>query len=242
MKKLIYFLPLLLLASCSTDASKTAESQTTDTLMINNVAYSYSKIDKEAFDAIKANQSNKSDNSEKIDDPNVTRINADLLKFKLKNGKEISLQSNNLTSEQIVEQGLGFSDSEGNPIIYENKFLKTIPEINAWLIEESYYEGVGYFLMDKNNGKTTYVYSNNIAFSPNKSHFVVYSCNLDTDYTANGIELFEISGDKIKLVWSKTLTEWGPNKLKWKNEKSIVIEQLMANTRKFSYIELEVLK
>ncbi len=144
-----------------------------------------------------------------IDDS--TRVFQDSLKivFKLENGADSVLTNDR--------------DEEGDSYHIFN-YTKSCKDIDYWLVFISYYEGSEYLLMDKKDGSKIYVWGPPVV-SPDKKHFITYSCDIEAGYDYNGIQLFEISGRKAILKWKKEINLWGPDEVRWKDENTLYIKK-----------------
>lgn len=144
-----------------------------------------------------------------IDDS--TRVFPDSLKivFKLNSGADSVLRNN-------------WDENGDGGIVFH--YVQSCKDIDYWLVFISYYEGSEYLLMDKDDGNKIYVWGPPVV-SPDKKHFITYSCDIEAAYDYNGIQLFEISGRKAILKWKKEINLWGPDEVRWKDDNTLYIKK-----------------
>ncbi len=140
-----------------------------------------------------------------------TRVFPDSLKivFKLNNGADSVLVN------EWEENG------DGGTVFH---YVQSCKDIDYWLVFISYYEGSEYLLMDKDNGNKIFVWGPPVV-SPDKTHFITYSCDIEAGYDYNGIQLFEIKEGKAELKWQKEINTWGPDEVRWKDDNTLYIKK-----------------
>lgn len=219
---------LLVVAACSTPPSGD-QAPKGDTLMISNQVYSLDSIDFKEFQSIKAD-SYQDNEKEVINDSSVHRTDSLTLTFQLKNGKTLNLKNDT---------------SESNFITYN--YIETMPDINAWFLRETYYEGGGYLLIDRQTGEKTEIYGRP-CLSKNKLWFFTYSFDIEAGFIDNGIQLFNVENGKPRHVWTKEITSWGPSIVKWSSDSCVYIEksQIVPNNTDsgltLSYKKMKIVK
>jgi hypothetical protein len=228
------FLISVFFMSCTSNKSTNSNLQQNnqDTLVINNKAYFLDSISEKEYNTVLLKMSeDKSVENEIIEDTNNVSRDKLKLTFHLKNESD-SILVNDTTQD--------FSDFVNYCYLESNK------DIDYWLVKVQLYEGGGYLLINKENGNKIWIWSKPV-FSPDKKHFVSYSCDLEAGYLSNGIQLFEVKNREVFLLWEKEIDEWGPSELKWKNDSTIYIEKLKLdfndskNPDKISYKSMKIL-
>lgn len=144
-----------------------------------------------------------------LDDANVERKEQNLI-YALENGENFTLK--NKTFEDYG------SDVE------HYRHIKSYENIPYWFGEISYYEGGGYYMLNKKNGDFKLLGGIPVV-SPDNKYIVTYSCDIEAGYMFNGLELLSVSVDSLQLLASCPLNDWGPMSIKWINNKSIAIER-----------------
>jgi hypothetical protein len=210
MKSLGLITLVLIVWSCSIN-NKSSQVVKSDTLMINNSVYQLYSIGFDEFQAVETEKFNENE-SEIINDSSVHRLDKLNLRFKLKNGQEITLKSDT---------------TDSNYVTY--RFVESLKNIDYWFIRVTYYEGGGFLLIDKQNGEKVEIYGKPY-FSKNNNWFVTYSFDIEASYDSNGFQLFQIENGKVKLKWTKDINDWGPSIVKWLNDSSVLIEQSRINS------------
>jgi len=242
MKNTLYFF-ILLLTSCSfkqTAKEAPATDSLTivlDTLMINNEVYYLDSIDAKEFESIYSLLDNETKcivdygynkGNETIDDSIHVTSNNEMLTFQLRNGLIDSCINDTTDGEEYTKYS----------------YIKSYNNIDYWLINQTFYEGDVYYLLNKQYGKYISLMSEPL-FSPNKKYFISYTCALETEYVATGMQLFEIKNKTVKELWLKELTEWSPSKIIWKNDSIIYMEQfriLENGNNQLSYKSMKIIK
>jgi len=104
-----------------------------------------------------------------------------------------------------------------------------------YVVLANYYETGEYLLIDKKNGNCIALWGEPYV-SPDGSHIVSFSGSLDYDMEPNGIQLYDIEADKIKLNWEFKITDWQPEAIAWKGNRTImvlkVIPDYISSTKK----------
>lgn len=225
MRKYIFFI-LIIFIGCTSKKTSDNENINKDTLIINNTVFLLDSANIEEFKSLH-NQNVDYYNTEKIDDTiNVSRDSSKLT-FHLRNGAD-SILVNDTTEDW------------GNFVNYN--YIKSYKNIDYWLIEAIFYEGRLYLLLDKENGNKIWIWGAPI-FSPNNKYFITNSCDLQAAYDPNGFQLFEIKNNKVIKSWEKEINDWGPDEIKWKDERTILIKKLKYDTNNkelYSYKSMKI--
>lgn len=103
-------------------------------------------------------------------------------------------------------------------------YIEKINPINYYLIFVSYYEGFQYLMINAKTGKETYL-CGAPAISPNKKYLAAAGCDLQAGFVFNGIEMYDIESDSLKLNWSRELTKWGADELAWINDHTLIAKK-----------------
>ena len=108
-------------------------------------------------------------------------------------------------------------------------YCGSIPEIGKWLVYGAYYEWYNYLLIDQSTGDTTEVIGEPLV-SPDRKHFVCANSDLFAGFTYNGIELFENEQGRTKLIGSREIGAWGPDRIRWLDNSTMLVEQSRIDT------------
>jgi len=219
MKKVLYILIVVLVASCNqTKNSKvnnqSADSltngkdktnpgqvvQTSDTLLIDGNSYFLNPIDESWFKSIKHKP-------EKATPDEAIIISPDSIIIKC-------------IANQVV---LKNDTSDGDSMVrYE--YLATLPEIGYVHVKAWCWEWTEDFFVNLKNGRQFYFWSDPIV-SPNNKLIVSYCMDMDAQFMPNGLQLFKIEGDSIVKIFERKISDWGPEEVKWESDSSIVIKR-----------------
>ena len=106
-----------------------------------------------------------------------------------------------------------------------NVFAKVVDELDAFLVEEYYYEGFGFLLISRSTGQQVGLGGAPLP-SPKRDRFVATSMDLDAGFISTGIEVYNTTGDSIALEWSWVaddccIAPWGPSDAVWVNDTTI---------------------
>ncbi|HPQ08150.1 MAG TPA: hypothetical protein PK995_02885 [Bacteroidia bacterium] len=84
-------------------------------------------------------------------------------------------------------------------------------------------------MVNKKNGFKCYIIG--LPYISNDGKKII-SINEDllSGYSFNGIELYSIFKDSLKLEFSKKLDKWGPFDIKWINEKQILLKRRILDS------------
>ncbi len=129
----------------------------------------------------------------------------DTLVFKCDNGKIVKLKSNK---------------NEDDFKVYDFRYFD--PNINAFVIACSFYESGNVWLINKATGDSLETIGLPIV-SPSKKHFGCASLDLEAAFAFNGLEIFNYDGNSYKLIGTRELTNWGPEKIMWKNDTTLIV-------------------
>ena len=106
-------------------------------------------------------------------------------------------------------------------------------------------EGYQYLMINSKTGKETFI-CGPPAVSPNKKYLVASNLDLIAGFVYNGIEMYDIEADSLKLNWRRELTKWGANEIAWINDHTLIAKKQQQDsvTQKFldAYIRISCVK
>jgi len=226
MKRILSFVILLILFSCSTKEQKTVDSlAATDSVSsestIGNTEF-WPQLDFENYKVytyadttVKFNDPSYLGDHEMLEpdylktDPSVSRTPEGLI-FQLKNGQA-----------KILKDNTDFEDEE----FVRHFFLSSWNDIGQWQVLSMYNESFSYLLIDQTEGTETSIWSDP-AFSPDKKFFLTASADIDAGFIPNGFQLWSVKNKKPVKVWEKELTDWGADNLIWTRDNYVIGEQV----------------
>jgi hypothetical protein len=130
---------------------------------------------------------------------------------------------------------------EGYEEYADYTYLGKVPEINQYLILGSFHESFSYLLVNPLSGDTTFICGEPV-FSPDKKYFICGNTDLIAAFVVNGFDLYEINDKKIKLVGRRELNKWGPEKIKWVDNSSLLVERSVLDTTKQEMTRTDYIK
>ncbi len=143
------------------------------------------------------------------------------VKINLVNGKRVEFQNNTVDGESYRYYSFG----------------KHYKDIEYVLVGEAYYEGAGFILVNLKNGNQ-YRIDNEPILSPNKTHLVTTSMDLEAEYFPNAIEIWRILKEGLQLEWSLEPKDWGPSKAFWKDNKTIILKKLSVENKVLASLQI----
>lgn len=96
-------------------------------------------------------------------------------------------------------------------------------EIDYYLLRVQWGEGNCWMLVNRQNGYRRYI-SGEPYISIDKRKILAINTDLYAGYSFNGIELYTISGDTLKMEFEKE-TDWGPSDIKWINDNQFLLKR-----------------
>lgn len=110
------------------------------------------------------------------------------------------------------------------------------PEIDYILLYVQYYEGSAYALVNRKNGIIRQIQGKPY-FSDNYKSFITVNVDMEANYSFNGIEYYTFTADSVVQQFVLGITNWGPAKAKWIDDKNIVLlqERMIANPDTYYY-------
>jgi hypothetical protein len=226
MTRILSFVALLVILSCSTKDQKIVDSSTAgDSVSSESIIgspESWPQLDLENYKVytytdtiIKFNEPSYLGDHEMLEidylktDPAVNRT-PEGLTFKLRNGQVKILKDNaDLEDEEFVR----------------HFFIRSLNDIGQWNVLSVYNESFSYLLIDQTEGAETTIWSDP-AFSPDKKYFLTGSADIDAGFIPNGFQLWTFKNNKPFKVWEKELTDWGADNLIWTDDNYVIGEQV----------------
>lgn len=223
MKKIIFYLLPILLTACSGETKKEDPIPTTetpvkrDTINIGKHVYFIEESKPITMPPIAELLSDTTDEPAIKPFGQFVSRNGDSLFFKCDNGKSVKLVNNRNEEEMAM-----FS------------FLTLDTSISYYVVMRSLYEGRDYILINKKSGEPLETIGIPVV-SPKRNFFVCGNCDLEAGFDINGLEVFQLKNTSYKSIGRRELTDWGPTKLLWKNDTSLVVEALKASVNEQFY-------
>lgn len=131
---------------------------------------------------------------------------------------------NSKTVKYITEPYLEGSD---NCTLY--KYLGKVKGLNYHLIYVGLYEAFTYLMVNGNSGKETYI-CGEPSVSPNKKQVAAACFDLQAGFVFNGVQVYSVETDSLKLNWSRELTKWGADNIAWLNDTNLLVEKMYLDT------------
>jgi hypothetical protein len=183
-----------------------------DTFYLGNILVHLEKIQKTDFDKVSENPVDTANEALLLRrDSSLVSRSGDTLFFMTGRGK--------VTLLNIESEGDNYSN-----YLYKG-YLK---DMNQFLVYGAFYEWFNYQLIDRITGDTTAL-SGEPVLSPDKKRFISGNSDLMAGFTFNGIELYK-STHKPELIGARALGKWGPNIIKWLDNRTLVIECNVSDT------------
>jgi len=110
--------------------------------------------------------------------------------------------------------------------------------IGYYLLHVQWYEGDCRMLVNKKNGYKRYIGGLPYISNDGKKIMVIYK-DLDAQYSFNGIQLFSVLQDSLKLEFSRYIDSWGPDYIKWINENQVLIKRDSLSSHDFKLLTIE---
>jgi hypothetical protein len=186
-----------------------------DTFYLGNELVHVEKINKSDFEAVASNTIiDTSEVKSLMLDSITVKRHGDTLVIKT-NAKEVKLVNNN-------------NDEDDTDLYITYKYYGYIKDADKYLIHCWYYEGHDYKMIDRKTGSITDTWGVPLV-SPNGKLFMTGNTDLVASYTYNGIQLFE-NTHKPKLIAQRELQTWGPDEIRWLDNKTLLVKASMAET------------
>ena len=125
-----------------------------------------------------------------------------------------------------------FCDEKNETGYYFEYYFKNI---DYYLLKVMWDEGYCWMLVNRKNGYKKEIEGLPYISLDNKKIIAINS-DLDAGYSFNGIELYSILSDSLKLEFSRE-TPWGPTDLKWLSENQILLKREFKNVDSISQIQ-----
>jgi len=251
MKNLFCLIPFLwLLQSCASyDSEKEDVSNEATNVELDsseNLDYVNEIIDfgEEKFEMLPTNDTTKfqgvegyewTDEYPHLKWANGVSRNSDTLLFLLENG-----DTTMIIDVPYIE---GDENTRGNEhLTAQYSFQGSVPGANYWHLHAGGYEGHWSVLINKKNGFKV-VLSGNPISSPNGEYLMAVNPDIESGYTINCLELFEVLDDSLREIGSYEPADWGPKSVKWISEDELIITKMTIcpDTDNFEYCYENVL-
>ncbi len=122
------------------------------------------------------------------------------------------------TSDAVNHWYLVNSDSQKHCV---ESFL---PEKQLFLIKTFYQSGTSYLLINGASGYAKKLWGLPY-FSPGGTQLISINNDQKIQYSANGIQYFKCFEDSISLQWEQGINNWGPAKMRWISDDTLVIQR-----------------
>jgi hypothetical protein len=139
-------------------------------------------------------------------------------------GDTLFLKLDNGTTKKLKSQ----TGSEGEDFAAYT-YIAKLSDINYYVVFCSGMEWFSYLAINAKNGKETYL-CGAPAVSPNKKYLVSSCCDLQAGFVFNGIEMYNIEKDSLKLNWKRELTKWGADDITWMNDHVLIAKKLQVDS------------
>jgi len=156
--------------------------------------------------------------------------------LKTENDNEFIIFDNKTKSAKVILKDKKlFVNTENDWVILENdenlenvenfhkyEFLKYFDEINSYLFEIQYYEGIGYLIISQKTGAMLEI-PGQIKVSPDKKRFITYDNIIDNVYAQNTYQIFFIKeGNYVKEFESKS---GGASDANWIDDLHLIVKR-----------------
>ena len=115
---------------------------------------------------------------------------------------------------------------EDDRVLYH--FVDYFGDLDQILIQEDYYEGRGYSLVERKNGVRKRIDAPPI-FSPNRAHFLTVDIG-EPGYSPNRLQIWRRLGqDWFEMVWSfQPYESWAGASAKWLDDRTIIVTKKVS--------------
>ncbi|MBA2613323.1 MAG: hypothetical protein H0U95_15245 [Bacteroidetes bacterium] len=217
MKKNIALLSFTLLIGCSGNKDETPKEQIAevklDTLVIGNSIYKTQDLADTNYTFPDLIAPADTDNVNIINFKEHVSRSADSLFLSCDNGKTIKLVNNRAQDDGYV--------------LFN--FMDLNKDINYYVITRLRVESRDFILVNKKNGEPLETIAYPIA-SPNNKYFVCGNCDLIAAFETNGLAVYKKNKNNYELAALRELADWGPDKLMWKNDTTLIVRALKKLT------------
>ncbi len=226
-------LALILLSSCNNNKpeEKSVEAKDSlpllDTFSIGNKFFSVYPSTKEDFDKFPAPPT-----FDSLEKNNLLRDSAEAFRLGsvlvLNCGKHETMSFKNDTTE-------------GYDTYADYTYRGKIAEINQFLILGAFMESFSYWLINPVSGDTTHLCGEPV-FSPDKKYFICGNTDLIAGFVLNGFDMYEVNNKQIKAVGQQYIDKWGPEKIKWLDNASLLVQRNILDTTISTMIRTDYVK
>ncbi len=125
----------------------------------------------------------------------------------------------------ILKDSLAGSDNS-EQVTYN--FIGHFKEVGLYVINVQYYETEEYLLISDKTGVITKVWGEP-KLSPDKKHIACASNAIGYDIMPNGIQIWLVQKDTLKLDWESKQEQWGPMDIIWVTENKFYFTKHIPN-------------
>lgn len=144
--------------------------------------------------------------------PQLVSRQGGTLRLTLKSGKVVELKDVNIDGQEL------------KTVLYS--FREFLPDLGYYLVQEDFYEGGGYLMVNYQNGKR-YSLHDLFLLSPDRKRLATVLNSEAHNPTA--IQIWNISPEKMTLEWSLEPKVWGPTDGAWQNNDTLTFAKTNDN-------------
>ncbi len=115
-----------------------------------------------------------------------------------------------------------FNDTSENGYYVYHRLLRFIDTLNGYYISRSFYEGGDNLLVSQTHGQITTLFGD-VFISPQQRFFASIGYDNEAEYSANGVQIFNIVDDSIVLALEDHLPRFGPKFLEWRSDSELIV-------------------
>ena len=146
--------------------------------------------------------------------PDIAARDNNVLYLKLINGKTVVLSDT--TSNTGEEESVRYFS-----------LIDYLEKEKIFLLEEQWWEGGTYQLIDRRTGVMTEVMGPPV-FSPKRDYFVTEFGDIESGYAANGLEIWTLSDkDELLKVFELYPDDWAPDSIRWISDNSLEVKRFV---------------
>jgi hypothetical protein len=213
MRPLLYFILILLINACTQFQNGTVTGRHKDSLQIGKQNYYFDSISEDYFSSVKEY------NSQNKLDTGIVSIYSDSIIIN-SNSRKVCFRNDTVEGESMVTYGL----------------VSIISDPGYVHIKGTHWEWTTDHYINIRTGMVTEFWDSPI-LSPNKDRLLAYSSDIDAGFMPNGIQLFKISPDTIIKLFEKEIDAWGPDKVKWESDTSVIIKRFKLDKNMQSHYD-----
>jgi hypothetical protein len=119
-------------------------------------------------------------------------------------------------TEHTTTDGEGYQDY---------KYAGTLKDNPTAVFSEGFNLGLDYVLVNAHSGKKNMLWALP-QLSEDGKKIVSASYDLDAGFMHNGIQVYAVEVDSLRLLWQQEFEDWGPAQVKWVDNHTIIIKQM----------------